>query len=70
VVVDDDDSSFAAARAMLAAASGAETWRMQRGTLRHIDRATDAAVQSDALAHLIAAARVSSFQNQSEPGDS
>jgi hypothetical protein len=70
VVVDDDDSPFAAARAMLAATSGAETWRLQRGTLRHIDRVTDAAVQSDALAHLIAASRAISFQNRIQPGNS
>lgn len=70
VVVDDDDSRFAAARAMLAAASGAETWRLQRGTLRHIDRVIDAVVQSDALARLIAASRVGSSQNRLEPGDS
>jgi len=70
VVVDDGDSSFAAARAMLAAASGAETWRLQRGTLRHIDRVTDAAVQSDALAQLIADSREVSFQSRVQPGSS
>ena len=70
VVVDDDDSPFAAARVMLAAASGAETWRLQRGTLRHIDRVTDAAVQSDALAQRIATSREVSFRSRSQPGNS
>lgn len=58
VVVDDDTSECSRARAMLAVAAGAETWQLRSdGTLRHIDRAVDAAGQAQALARTIAGSR-------------